>query len=210
MSAPVLKPIEPDYTERSLRCHQQVEQRLVLSGWEKFQRGAEAAKEGERSFIAAVKFIRLAGLDWKAARDGQLTFNAYTQNWYDGVKTCLPADCHLQKMVYAVRVAELLADVPKTLEDCKPVLQLVLFATEVFPAQKRLEDQTAQVRNPYNEVVTHAQRLCVQFQRYKQSKPLAQWTADMLKDFVKTTRPLVDDALEAQRLLERNANALEV
>lgn len=197
-----LQPVEATYPERSAQASRKVERRLVLSGWEKFRRGAESAKAGEKNLITAVRLIREAGLDWMAARDGQLTFNAFTQNWFDGVKEFLPSECQLQKMVYSVRVAELLKTAPKTLEDCKPALQLVLFATGLFPQQTRVQPQIASCRNPFNEVVTNVQRLGVQFEKYREVTPFEKWTAPMLIDFVRAARPLMDDVQTAEKLLE--------
>ena len=191
-----------DYTERSDLAKQTLQETLLKDGAAHFQKGMELGKQAAQNILQCVKEVRLAGLDFLEARDKQISFDEYNELWFASVKKVLPKGFTLSYMVQAARVANSLPDEPKSLAECKPAIQVTFYALGIMEEPRRIEQQTAHVRNIFVECVNAFKGIYEKIESMKADEPMAHWSRAMLLQFVENGQPVVRDVMEAERLLK--------
>lgn len=199
----IIKKEGPDYIERADAARNKTTKKMLLAGAMEFDEGAELVKNGSRDIFNGILKIRAAGEKFIAAHDGrQLSFSDYGLAWYRRIEDWLPEKFTMQKIACAVAVLKALPEKPKTMDECRPAIQIALIGAEVISAPGRGEaKQIAHESNRYTQFISSILNIQNQFEKLEEENPLTKWSAAQLQQVVRNGRPLADVVRRAEELL---------
>lgn len=203
----IIKKDAADYTERADSIRNKTAQKLLRAGAMDFDAGAVLVKSGSRDVFKGILKIRAAGEKFIAAHDGrQLSFSDYGLAWYRRIEDWLPEKFTMQKIACAVAVLKALPEKPKTMDDCRPAIQIVLIGAEVISASGRGDQkQIAHESNRYTQFISGILNISHMFDRLEEETPMPDWNPAQLQQFIRNARPIADRVNRAEELLKTHA-----
>jgi hypothetical protein len=170
---------------------------LLAEASKDWQQARTAAVGAAKLEVEALEHLRLAGIKLREAAHKEVP----TLSWFKSVQESLPSDMSFNGMQFCLYLARKFDKPFQSIEDAKAARRSLFETFAMSTAPRRIGQQTAHERNPWNEFVSAASGLQSLFSDLDED-PLSEWCEDKLRTLTSTLEPIVKQYQEAMRVLK--------
>lgn len=182
-----MKKLKLTNAENSVKLQKKANTALVKGIGRDWLAAKAAAEASAKLQIKALNLLRDAGIKTQQASNHEhLKFE-----FWRSIENVLPKELHFKALKFCVHLARNFDKPIKTLDDARSASQMMFEAFGEATAPKRLEEQSAHEKNPWNDFVSTASAFTALFGELEVEKMEA-WGRDRLTTFIRETEPIAD------------------